>query len=229
MPAKQLDAWNAVLAEVDHFVSIAPRRSSVLDTVRTRLQLETEFETDGSVYGDVPSVLAGRIQNTLRALSVKLGAQTAPSRRAVVLRFAWPVSPVIVTSPYGDRFHPVHGEYRFHSGTDLAADAAQSVFAAEGGTVVFSGWNGGHGKSVEVQHADGHTTTRYSHLDALMVAAGERVKRGALLGLAGQTGVATGVHVHFEIHRDGEAIDPEFVLDGSPGALTSNPSARSSR
>ena len=212
MPAAQLEAWSVVLTEVEHFAAIAPRASSVLDTVRTRLQLESEIETDGSVYGDVPVQLTDRVQLALDALSVKLTAQTTMVRPLAPPKFQWPVAPVLVTSAYGDRLHPIHGEYRFHAGTDLAAEPSQSIYAAESGVVVFSGWNGGHGKQVEVQH-DGHLTTRYSHLDALLVHSGQHVKRGDLLGLAGQTGLATGVHLHFEVRRDGQALNPEFVMN----------------
>ncbi len=212
MPATQIEAWGVVLNEVEHFAAVPARASSVLDTVRTRLQLETELESDGSTYGDVPVGLTERVQLALRMLSAKLTAQTTTARPLTPATLQWPVAPVLVTSAYGDRLHPIHGEYRFHAGTDLAAEPSQSVYAAETGTVVFSGWNGGHGKQVEVQH-DGHLTTRYSHLEALLVHNGQHVKRGDLLGLAGQTGLATGVHLHFEVRRDGQALDPEFVLD----------------
>ncbi len=212
MPAAQLEAWGVVLTEVEHFSAVAPRASSVLDTVRTRLQLESELETDGSIYGDVPMPLTDRVQLALHSLSVKLTAQTTTARPPTLPKLQWPVAPLLVTSAYGDRLHPIVGEHRFHAGTDLAAEPSQSIYAAEAGTVVFSGWNGGHGKQVEVQH-DGHLTTRYSHLDALLVHSGQHVKRGDLLGLAGQTGLATGVHLHFEVRRDGQALDPEFVME----------------
>lgn len=224
MPAAQVAAWSAALTEVERVMAMAPRQSSLLDTVRTRLQLETELEADGWAYGDVPLPLTERVQRDLRALSEKLAAQTASPRALTPMKLHWPVTPVLVTSAYGDRLHPIHGEHRFHAGADLAAESAQSVYAAEAGTVTFSGWSGGYGKQIEVQH-DGHLTTRYSHLDALLVTSGQRVKRGELLGLAGQTGLATGVHLHFEVRRDGEALDPEFVLD-APGAMASSGASR---
>ncbi len=225
MPQAQVERWYAVLAQVELFAAVPPRESSVLDTVRTRLQLGTEFENDGSTYGDVPAEVVERVQLALRTLSVKLAAQTSKPRTgpARANAWRWPVSPVVVTSPYGNRLHPIHGEYRFHAGIDLAGEPAQSVYAAETGTVVFSGWNGGHGKQVEVQH-DGHVSTRYSHLDSLLVQQGDVVKRGDLIGLVGQTGVATGPHLHFEIRKDGEALDPEFVMAMPPPS--SSPMAR---
>lgn len=222
MPPHQIERWHALLDEIAVYAAVPAKDSSVLDTVRTRLQLETEFENDGAVYGDVPVALTERVQLTLRSLATKLLAQTArlhapasANEQLSANGWRWPVTPVLVTSPYGNRLHPIHNEYRFHAGVDLAAEHSQSVFAAEAGTVVFSGWNGGHGKQVELQH-DGRVTTRYSHLDALLVRQGEVVKRGDLIGLVGETGVATGPHLHFEIRRDGDALDPEFVMTTPP-------------
>lgn len=212
MPSAQREAWHALLTQVEHFAQKPLRSSTVLAAARTRLQLETELETDGWAYGDVPPELTERVQQTIRLLARRLAARSSPRRPRASLHWVWPVKPVLVTSAYGERLHPVHGEYRFHAGTDLAADTEQSVYAAEAGTVLFSGWNGGHGKQIELQH-DGHVTTRYSHLETLLVSHGQRVKRGELIGLAGQTGLATGVHLHFEVRRDGQAIDPQFLLD----------------
>jgi murein DD-endopeptidase MepM/ murein hydrolase activator NlpD len=107
--------------------------------------------------------------------------------------------------------HPIAGDTRFHAGIDLEAPLEQPVRAAEVGTVVFSAWNGAHGKQIELQH-DAHWATRYSHLDVLLVRPGTVVKKGQVIGLSGQTGLTTGPHVHFEIRRDGDALDPEVFL-----------------
>jgi murein DD-endopeptidase MepM/ murein hydrolase activator NlpD len=125
---------------------------------------------------------------------------------------------VVVTSSWGDRQHPIHGDVRFHAGVDLAGELAQPVRAAAAGTVVYSGWNGGHGKHVELQH-DAHLSTGYSHLLSLLVSVGQVVKRGQVIALVGETGVATGPHLHFEVRRDGESLDPEATLP-RPSAAT---------
>ena len=107
--------------------------------------------------------------------------------------------------------YSIHGAYRFHSGTDLLADPAQPVRAAYDGVVRFSGWNGPSGKQIEVQH-DARYTTRYSHLQTLLVGEGRKVKKGEVIGLAGSTGQSTGVHLHFELTRNGLPEDPEDAL-----------------
>ena len=83
--------------------------------------------------------------------------------------------------------------------------------AAWDGVVVRSGWNGNYGKQIELQH-DAHLATRYGHLLSLLVADGSRVKRGEVIALAGSTGLSTGVHLHFELLRDGIPLDPEGAL-----------------
>lgn len=212
MPEAHALAWGRLLDEVDVFLERPLHRSSALDTVRARLQLQTEVENDIQTFGDVPPALAERTTRTLARLQQKLALQTATRHRAVdVARFLWPVEPVLVTSPWGERLHPIVGEYRFHAGLDLVAELAQPVRAAEAGTVVFAGWNAGHGRQIELQH-DAHTATRYSHLMTLLVSAGATVRKGDVIGLAGQTGLATGVHLHFELRKDGEPVDPEAAL-----------------
>lgn len=212
MPEVHALAWTRVLNEVDVYLERPLHRCSALDTVRARLQLQTEVESDIQTFGDVPLELAERTTRTLARLQEKLALQTASRQRKVdVAKFLWPVEPVVITSPWGHRVHPIVGDYRFHAGLDLEAELAQPIRAAEAGTVVFAGWNAGHGKQVELQH-DTHTATRYSHLMTVLVKAGAAVRKGDVIGLAGQTGLATGVHLHFELRRDGEAVDPELAL-----------------
>ncbi|MDP3151259.1 MAG: M23 family metallopeptidase [Archangium sp.] len=211
MPVGQAEAWSVLLDDTEHFVAQKSDAQWTQEAMRARLQLETEFQTDARTFGDVPLALAERVPRILRALSRRITALTTRTRQVDPKRFRWPVSPLIVSSPYGSRIHPIAGETRFHAGIDLEAPLAQPVHAAEVGTVVFSAWNGAHGKQIEVQH-DAHWATRYSHLDTLLVRPGTVVKKGQLIGLAGQTGLTTGPHVHFELRRDGDALDPEVFL-----------------
>jgi murein DD-endopeptidase MepM/ murein hydrolase activator NlpD len=105
----------------------------------------------------------------------------------------------------------IHFEKTYHRGVDLLADAAQAVYAPYSGTVVFSGWHGGYGKHLELQH-DIEVSSTYSHLMTLMVKEGDVVRKGQLIGLAGETGAATGPHLHFELFKSGLPADPERFL-----------------
>jgi murein DD-endopeptidase MepM/ murein hydrolase activator NlpD len=113
-----------------------------------------------------------------------------------------------VTSAFGWRADPLTGEARFHRGVDLRAAYGQDVPAAAAGRVVFSGSQGGYGTTVLLEHADG-TRTRYAHLSAALVQTGDDVGAGGLIGRAGQSGRATGTHVHFEVlDAGGTPVDP---------------------
>lgn len=212
MPASQARAWSALLDDTERFTARKADASWANEAIRARLQLEAEFQTDARTFGDVPAAVAERVPLALRALSRRITALTTRTRRVDPRHFRWPVSPLVVSSPYGARIHPIAGDARFHAGIDLEAPLEQPVRAAEEGTVVFSAWNGAHGKQIELQH-DAHWATRYSHLDVLMVRPGTVVKKGQLIGLSGNTGLSTGPHVHFELRRDGDALDPEVFLE----------------
>ncbi|MCA3015576.1 MAG: M23 family metallopeptidase [Myxococcaceae bacterium] len=213
MPEALAAEWLTVLEDVDQLTHRAS--ATTLDLVRARLWLQTALEADGARFGDVPRAVATDAQRTLASLTRRLVERTRGWRRwpADPSRFRWPVEPVVVTSPWGQRTHPIHGDDRFHAGIDLEATRAQPVIAASAGVVSFVGWNGGHGKQVELQH-DAHLTTSYSHLSDYAVRPGDVVRRGDVIGWAGRTGTATGVHLHFELRRDGEPLDPEAELPG---------------
>lgn len=208
MPAGHAHHWARLVAVVERE---AGPRAPTLTLSRARLQLETEFQTDAHAFGDVPPELAQRVSSLLRQLTGRLAQRAVRQRKVDPAAFRWPVDPVVVSSPYGVRLHPIGGEHRFHAGIDLEAPRAHPVLAAETGVVVYSAWNGAHGKQVELQH-DSRWVTRYSHLDSLLVKSGARVRRGQVIGLVGQTGLATGPHLHFELRRDGDALDPEAFL-----------------
>jgi murein DD-endopeptidase MepM/ murein hydrolase activator NlpD len=112
-----------------------------------------------------------------------------------------------VSSDFGWRKDPLTGETRFHRGLDVAAAYGQEVPVAASGSVVFSGTQKGYGKVVVVQH-DGGAETRYAHLSQLDVRTGDVVKEGDVIGRVGQSGRATGPHLHFEVREGGQAVDP---------------------
>ena len=130
------------------------------------------------------------------------GESTPPRREGLSL----PVTGRL-TSGFGMRFHPILGYGRMHQGIDLAAPAGTPIVAASDGLVRFAGWHGGHGNYVQLQHGGG-LTSGYGHMSRFVVAPGERVRQGQLIGYVGSTGLSTGPHCHFEVFRNGVAIDP---------------------
>ena len=116
-----------------------------------------------------------------------------------------------VSSPFGWRVHPVHGDRRHHAGIDIAAPHGSAIRAAAPGVVVAAGRRGGYGLMVEIDHGGG-LRTRYAHASRLHVARGARVAAGEVLAAVGETGTATGPHLHFEVRQDGRPVDPAARL-----------------
>jgi murein DD-endopeptidase MepM/ murein hydrolase activator NlpD len=116
------------------------------------------------------------------------------------------------TSGFGMRFHPILGYSRPHMGVDWAAPIGTPVFAAGNGTISSAGWDSGYGRRIEVEHANGYITT-YNHLSGFARGAkeGAHVKQGQVIGYLGQTGLATGPHLHYEILVNGHFVDPMRV------------------
>ena len=125
-------------------------------------------------------------------------------------QLGWPVSGEI-TSPYGYRIHPIWGTTIYHSGIDIGVDEGTPVHAADGGVVVWSGWMGGYGYAVVIDHGNG-LSTLYGHNSELAVDEGQSVAKGQVISYAGSTGNSTGPHVHFEVRVNGDPVDPMGYL-----------------
>ena len=125
-------------------------------------------------------------------------------------QLGWPVSGEI-TSPYGYRVHPIFGTTIYHSGIDIGVDEGTPVHAADGGVVVWSGWMGGYGYAVVIDHGNG-LSTLYGHNSELAVDEGQSVAKGQVISYAGSTGNSTGPHVHFEVRVNGDPVDPMGYL-----------------
>jgi len=116
-----------------------------------------------------------------------------------------------ITSGFGLRIHPILGSSRFHAGIDFGADYGSMIRAADSGIVIFAGWYGGYGYAVVIDHGNG-IATLYGHTSKLYVAEGQAVKRGEAIAAVGSTGLSTGPHLHFEVRKDGEPVDPMAYL-----------------
>jgi murein DD-endopeptidase MepM/ murein hydrolase activator NlpD len=114
------------------------------------------------------------------------------------------------TSGYGLRRHPVLGYTRMHKGIDFHAPYGSPIYAVSDGTVEFAGRHGGHGNFVKLGHGGG-LETGYAHMSRIAVSNGERVRRGEVIGYVGSTGLSTGPHLHFEVYRNGQTVNPATV------------------
>ena len=123
---------------------------------------------------------------------------------------ASPVTGGRISSNYGARVHPILGYLRMHSGMDIAAPAGTPIRAVADGTVSFSGWHGGHGNYVKLNHA-GNIATGYGHMSRIAARVGQKVTRGQVIGYVGSTGLSTGPHLHYELFKGGKATNPNSI------------------
>ncbi len=131
------------------------------------------------------------------------------------------ITPVrgIYTSPFGFRRDPITGQRAYHSGVDISAPPGKPVKATADGVVTKTEEYGSLGRSVYVAHGFGVTTV-YGHLSRINVTPGQRIERGAILGLVGNTGRSTGYHLHYEVQLNGQPTNPlAYILDRADGAL----------
>jgi murein DD-endopeptidase MepM/ murein hydrolase activator NlpD len=121
-----------------------------------------------------------------------------------------PVDGARLTSGFGMRLHPLLGYSRMHKGVDFGAAYGSPILAAAAGRIEYAGWHGGHGKFVKINHGNG-LQTGYAHMSRFIVASGQRVSQGQVIGYVGSTGMSTGPHLHYELYRGGKAVDPRSV------------------
>jgi hypothetical protein len=154
------------------------------------------------------------------SVAVKAVARTA--RKAVDDREpTQPLDAMRITSPYGERMHPILHRVENHPGVDLGASLNDPIHAVYDGVVTRAGWRGGYGNAVEIYHPKLHESTLYGHMNALEVKTGQRVAEGQVIGLAGTTGLSTGVHLHFGVLKNGGWTNPIAFLDGLSDAPAS--------
>ncbi len=115
-----------------------------------------------------------------------------------------------LTSSFGLRRHPILGYSRMHQGVDFGAPMGAPIVAATDGVVSFSGRHGGHGNYVRLNHSGG-IATGYAHMSRIIARVGDRVRQGQLIGYVGSTGLSTGPHLHYEMYRNGQAINPSSM------------------
>lgn len=127
----------------------------------------------------------------------------------------WPVRSGYISSTYGFRIHPVRNTRQFHEGVDFSSPRGAPIQAVADGLVVFSGRRNGYGNLVDIRHRNG-IVTRYAHNSANLVREGDLVRQNQKIATVGSTGTATGPHVHFEVIRNGRAVDPMPYLRARP-------------
>lgn len=148
--------------------------------------------------------LSEEIKNAVNEL-----AKSQASATYVGGSFMWPLPAAnnVVTCKYGMRIHPITGVYKLHTGVDLRASSGTKIYAANSGTVTTAAYSTAYGYYVVINHGGG-VATLYAHMSKMAVSKGQKVSQGAVIGYVGSTGYSTGPHLHFEIIKNGNYVDP---------------------
>jgi len=200
----ELDGQMAEIKRQQTVLAVKRNRADEVRTQRAALlvQAEANAREKDSEYEQMLAV-SENIKNMLQSMEA---AASASLPRGGSGRFMWPCSGSI-TSYYGWRTHPIFGTQRYHSGMDIAVDSGTPIQAADSGTVIYSGWLGGYGYAVMIDHGGG-LVSLYGHNSGLAVDEGQTVEKGQVVAYAGSTGWSTGPHCHFEVRLHGEVTDP---------------------
>ena len=166
-----------------------------------------KYKTDRRTYEQAERELARQSASIQSMLARQSGSSEVRISSAGFMR---PIGGRI-TSPFGWRTHPIFKSRTFHSGVDIAGPNRGSIRASNSGKVIYSGWYGGYGKVVIVDHGSVNgkpTSTLYAHMSSIRVSQGQNVNKGDILGYEGSTGYSTGPHVHFEVRINGKPNNP---------------------
>jgi murein DD-endopeptidase MepM/ murein hydrolase activator NlpD len=211
--SRQIAALNAV---EDSMESRARRMRGVFSDLGLDIaQLEAATPRGGMGGPFIPLKLApgaGAFERQLYRVNVTRSQLDRLNRTLALVPYRKPVvGEVEFTSGFGVRSDPFLGRPAMHTGLDFRAAAGDPVRATANGKVVSSGWAGGYGRMVEIDHGNG-LSTRYGHLSEINVKAGDPIRIGQVIGEVGSTGRSTGPHLHYETRIDGEAVDPQKFL-----------------
>lgn len=182
----------------------------------TQQTLVSRLKSDRQALEAAESKLAQDSASMANLIRQKVAEQEAARRRASGIyvqgsgQFSYPINAQI-TSNFGTRVHPILGYRKFHAGIDFGASHGTTIRAADTGTVIFAGWYGGYGRSVIIDHGGG-LTSLYAHASALYVKDGEAIQKGQPIAAVGSTGLSTGPHLHFEVRRNGDPVNPMNYL-----------------
>jgi murein DD-endopeptidase MepM/ murein hydrolase activator NlpD len=210
---RQMAALNAVEDGIES--RVRRMRGVFTDLGLDMAQLEAATPRAGMGGPFVPIKLppnAGAFERQFYRINITRAQVERLNRTLALVPYRKPVvGEVEFTSGFGVRSDPFLGRPAMHTGLDFRAATGDPVRATANGKVASSGWAGGYGRMVEIDHGNG-LSTRYGHLSEIDVKIGDQIKIGQVIGAVGSTGRSTGPHLHYETRIDGEAVDPQKFL-----------------
>ena len=187
--------------------TINSQQRDIQKAIAQNQNMINKLKTDRRYYEQTERELARQSQNLQTMISKK------PQDTTVKVSSSGFIKPIggRITSPFGWRTHPIFNSRTFHSGVDIGGPNYGNIMASNAGKVIYSGWYGGYGKVVIIDHGtiNGNPmTTLYAHMSTIKVKQGDYVKKGQVVGLEGTTGYSTGPHCHFEVRINGKPNNP---------------------
>lgn len=184
----------------------AAKQATLASHLKDKKTVLNEVQTDKQKYAQAIAELE-QASAEAEALIRRLQGKGNGSRIGTGT-FTWPTPGYgNITSAYGMRYHPILKTNKLHTGIDIGAPMGAKIIAADGGTVIFSGWLGAYGNAIIIDHGAG-LSTLYGHQSQLLVSEGDTVAKGQIIGRAGSTGWSTGAHLHFEVRKNGTPANP---------------------
>jgi len=186
------------------------KKEELHSSIKSSQFLINKLRTDRNTYE--------KAQQELEYLSSKLENQIRRSKTTKMIANSDFIKPIVgsITSPFGWRRHPIFGGRRFHTGVDLSGRYGTPIKASNSGKVIYTGWYGGYGKVVIIDHGNMNVgsykgerfSTLYAHMSSIAVGVGSQIRKGQVVGHEGMTGYSTGPHLHFEVRIEGKPNNP---------------------
>lgn len=219
--ATQVASLQAAVDEIGEETAVDPEADRAVSRLPARVReramggaplsfaapvLTGAFEAPGSAFGVIRDILGVLEQ---RLASVRSGVERRHALASATPSI-WPIAGWI-SSGFGNRRDPFSGEQDFHSGLDISADHGQQIQAPADGMVMGASDSGNYGNLITIDHGFG-LSTRYGHLSRFAVMAGQRIRRGQIIGYVGSTGRSTSPHLHYEVLVNGQLTNPLNLL-----------------
>lgn len=205
--AMKKDVEAKKIAMAQSIEQINSQKKNIKSAIALNQNMINKYKTDRRTYEKAERELARQSASIQSMISRNRASSDIKISSAGFLK---PISGRI-TSPFGWRTHPIFNSRTFHSGVDIAGPNKGSIRASNSGKVIYSGWYGGYGKVVILDHGivNGKpTSTLYAHMSSIRVGQGQFVNKGEVVGYEGTTGYSTGPHVHFEVRINGKPNNP---------------------
>lgn len=200
------NTFEAIREEYSKIMSVDMDRKDVVDSVKSIIPVVT-----AAAETTAPPEAVTQTETTEKKAVAAMASLSSTDKITVPVHGK-------ITSRFGGRENPISGVYAQHTGIDIAADSGTDILAAYDGVVESTGTEDKAGNYVKLLHSDG-SETLYCHCSEIIVDDGDAVRAGDTIALVGETGWATGPHLHFEIHIDGERTDPLDILNEKDGRV----------